>query len=96
MHLVRLLLTLLLITLLYPSQSSAQEANNQTYIKSIGIPFMETYRLSDHSSKQALYDSQNYDVVISDDQKVYFANIEGLLVFDGVNWTRLKLPARAY
>lgn len=95
MHHLSLLITLLLITLFYPYQSSAQVAKDQTRIKSIGIPFMETYSLSDYSSKQAIYGAQNYDVLIGDDQKVCFANIEGLLVFDGVNWTRLRLPGRA-
>ncbi len=73
----------------------AQTDSSQTSIKRIGIPFMVTYGLSDYSSKTATYGAQNYDVLVGDDQKIYFANIEGVLVFDGVNWTRLRLPGRA-
>lgn len=76
-------------------QAQSEEENKAPKIKSIGIPFMENYSLSDYSSKTVTYGGQNYDVLIGDDKKIYFANIEGLLIYDGVNWTRFRLPGRA-
>ena len=59
-------------------------------IKSIGLPFMTTYGPSDYN-----FTNQNFDVLIGNDHKVYFANFGGILVFDGVNWTQLTLPKEA-
>lgn len=56
-------------------------------IKSIGLPVITNYGQADYD-----FSSHNFDVLIGDDQKVYFANFQGILVFDGINWTRLKLP----
>ncbi len=59
-------------------------------IKSIGLPFITTYGPSDYGMS-----NQVFDVLIGDDDKIYFANNGGILVFDGVNWTRVFLPKKA-
>lgn len=61
-----------------------QEINQ---IKSFGLPFITNYGQSEYD-----FSSHNYDVLIGDDHKIYFANFQGILVFDGVNWTKLSLP----
>jgi signal transduction histidine kinase/DNA-binding response OmpR family regulator len=48
---------------------------------------MTSYSQSDYD-----FSSHNYDVIVGDDQKIYFANNSGILVFDGINWTQLRLP----
>lgn len=56
-------------------------------IKGIGLPFIKHYIPSDYQ-----FDNQNFDVLIGDDSKIYFANGSGVLVFDGSQWTTLPLP----
>ncbi|MEQ9301873.1 MAG: response regulator [Cyclobacteriaceae bacterium] len=73
---------------------SAQTLTTSDKIKGIGIPLMESYTLKDYSSNTASYGSQNYDVVLGDDGRMYFANIEGLLIFEG-KWVRVRLPGNA-
>ncbi len=69
---------------------SSQSTSNVPKIKSIGLPLMTTYGPSDYHAS-----NQNFDVLIGDDRKIYFANHQGILVFDGINWTHLSLPNEA-
>ena len=56
-------------------------------IKSIGVPFIRNYPKREYKAG-----TQNWG--IAQDQKgfMYFANNEGLLVFDGVAWQLYKMP----
>jgi signal transduction histidine kinase/DNA-binding response OmpR family regulator len=63
-------------------------AQPNSQIKRVGLPMITNYSQADYD-----FSSHNYDVLIGDDQKIYFANNQGILVFDGVTWTRLKLPS---
>lgn len=56
-------------------------------IKDIGTPFIRNFTKQDYKAG-----TQNWD--IAQDQKgfMYFANNEGLLVFDGVQWTLYEMP----
>jgi len=56
-------------------------------IKNIGVPFIRNYPKREYKAG-----TQNWG--IAQDQKgfMYFANNEGLLVFDGVTWHLSKMP----
>jgi hypothetical protein len=56
-------------------------------IKDIGTPFIRNFSKLEYRAG-----TQNWD--IAQDQKgfMYFANNEGLLVFDGVKWELYKMP----
>ncbi len=64
-------------------------------IKNVGLPFISQYNTLDYSSKEFLFGSQNFDVLVGDDQRIYFANYEGILVYDGNFWTQMPLPNKA-
>lgn len=53
------------------------------------MPFFTSYNQADYN-----FGSQNFGVLVGDDQRIYFANTEGILVFDGINWTKLVLPQK--
>jgi ligand-binding sensor domain-containing protein/DNA-binding CsgD family transcriptional regulator len=56
-------------------------------IKDVGTPFIRNFSKHDYKAG-----TQNW--AVAQDQKgfMYFANNEGLLVFDGVNWELYKMP----
>jgi ligand-binding sensor domain-containing protein/DNA-binding CsgD family transcriptional regulator len=56
-------------------------------VNSIGTPFIKNYSRSDYQAGQ-----QNWMIEQGADGRLYFANNEGLLEFDGVNWTIHQLP----
>ena len=52
-----------------------------------GIPFLHTYRSSDYHAH-----NRNFDVVTDQDGTAYFANFEGLLYYNNVEWRILHNP----
>ncbi len=80
---IRSISTLLFIYFIGLAEISGQ---NPT-IKRIGIPFIQSYTPADYGLSH-----QNFDVLIGDDKKMYFANISGILVYDGTHWINVKLP----
>ncbi|MFY0686330.1 MAG: response regulator [Cyclobacteriaceae bacterium] len=73
--------------LIIPLGLSAQPDKSSPKIKTFGYPFMEVYGSTDYD-----FGSQNFDILAGHDGKVYFANFEGILVYDGAGWTQLPLP----
>lgn len=67
---------LLLIGLLITSQSIAQYS-----------PYFENYALSEYNAG-----NQNWGISKGEDGKIYAANNNGLLVFDGIKWNLHQLP----
>ncbi|NLP58949.1 transcriptional regulator [Lutibacter sp. B1] len=49
--------------------------------------YFKNYTLSDYKAG-----NQNWDITKSDDGKIYAANNEGLLEFDGLNWKLWEMP----
>ncbi|MFY0652808.1 MAG: response regulator [Cyclobacteriaceae bacterium] len=91
----RILIFSLIVGQFLCSAAVSSPEDHDVKIKRIGIPFITSYRTRDYSSSLSTYGSQNFDVQLGDDDKMYFANIEGLLIFDGIDWKRLRLPGRA-
>ena len=58
-------------------------------INSIGTPFIKNYNKADYNAGQ-----QNWKIHQGPDGRLYFANNEGILEFDGLNWTLHRLPKR--
>lgn len=79
----------MLLMVLFSSGQNTEE------IKDVGIPLIDNYTPIDYSSKSVSYGNQNYDVLLGNDGRMYFANLEGLLIFDGTNWIRVRLPGNA-
>ena len=52
-----------------------------------GIPFLRNY-----SAKEYHAHNRNFDVVAGDEGSVYFANFEGLLYYDNVEWRMIHTP----
>ncbi|MFY0686329.1 MAG: response regulator [Cyclobacteriaceae bacterium] len=79
----------LLLCLVVFTFSTAQPnlSTQEGTVKSIGLPFMTSYGPADYQ-----FSNQNFSVIIGNDQRIYFGNDHGILVFDGNNWTRLILP----
>jgi len=53
----------------------------KSQIKSIGVPFIKNYEKNVYSAA-----TQNWDIAQDNRGILYFANNEGVLEFDGVNW----------
>lgn len=75
--------------LLAHSISFSQEMSKGGIIKQMGMPFITTYNQASYE-----FGSQNFNILTGDDKRIYFANTEGILVFDGVHWTKLLLPKK--
>ncbi|MEZ5147473.1 MAG: hypothetical protein R2759_10450 [Bacteroidales bacterium] len=56
-------------------------------INGIGTPLIENYSRSDFKAGQ-----QNWMIDQAPDGRLYFANNDGLLEFDGINWHLHRLP----
>ncbi len=67
---------ILLLGLLVTSRSAAQYS-----------PYFENYSLSEYNAG-----NQNWDICKGDDGKIYAANNDGLLVFDGLKWNLHEIP----
>ncbi len=52
-----------------------------------GLPFVRNYMSKDYEAH-----NRNFDVVAGDDGTVYFANFEGLLYYDNVQWRIIHNP----
>jgi len=59
----------------------------QGAIKSIGLPVIKNFTKQDYSAG-----TQSWAIAQGRDDKLYFANNNGLLQFDGVNWNTYPLP----
>ena len=55
-------------------------------IKSVGLPLITSYTSQDYDMA-----NQNLDVLYASDNRVYFGNNEGVLIYDGLNWTQVRL-----
>ncbi len=80
----RQLLTCLL-SLLLSWNLKGQESSFE--IKSIGLPLIENFGTAEYDAEV-----NNYDVIIGDDQRIYFGNEAGILIYDGQEWTKVQLP----
>jgi len=58
-------------------------------INSIGTPFIKNYTKADYNAGQ-----QNWKIDQGQDGRLYFANNDGILEFDGLNWNLHRLPKR--
>ncbi len=63
------------------------EVHLLSQIKDIGIPFIRNFSKNEYKAG-----TQNWSVAQDLKGFMYFANNEGLLVFDGVQWELFKLP----
>ncbi len=61
--------------------------NTVAQIKSVGTPFIKNYSRLDYHAGQ-----QNWMIDQAEDGRIYFANNDGLLEFDGFNWNLSPLP----
>ncbi|MCB0806968.1 MAG: hypothetical protein KDC05_14315 [Bacteroidales bacterium] len=77
---VKLLFTGFIFIFLLYSSNQAQENN-------IGTPFIKNYTRTDFQAGQ-----QNWQIDQGTRGRIYFANNDGLLEFDGNNWTIHRLP----
>ena len=74
-----LLLTVLLVTV----QAAAQDGGNAY----MGVPFFRNYSASQYNAH-----NRNFDVLCDSEGRTYFANFEGLLVYDNVKWRVVHTP----
>lgn len=72
-----------LFFLLYCSNSLCQEYN-------LGIPFVQSFERNEYQAA-----AQNWDLIQDHQGLMYFANTEGLLVYDGRNWDLFPLPNKS-
>jgi ligand-binding sensor domain-containing protein/DNA-binding CsgD family transcriptional regulator len=56
-------------------------------VKEIGTPFIRNFKKSDYSAS-----TQNWSVAQDANGFMYFANNDGLLVYDGVRWQLYRMP----
>jgi hypothetical protein len=56
-------------------------------IKNTGVPFIRNFKKSEYKAG-----TQNWAIAQDHKGFMYFANNEGLLVFDGLNWQLCKMP----
>jgi ligand-binding sensor domain-containing protein/DNA-binding CsgD family transcriptional regulator len=56
-------------------------------VKNIGIPYIHNFKKSEYKAG-----TQNWAIAQDNKGFMYFANNEGLLVFDGVNWQLFTMP----
>lgn len=59
-------------------------------IKDIGLPFVKNYTRDYYGAG-----TQNWDIAQDENGFMYFGNNEGVLRFDGHNWTLFKLPNKS-
>lgn len=59
-------------------------------VSNLGVPFIINYPRSEYNAG-----SQTWDVLQGDNGMMYFANNDGLLEFDGVDWNVYSLPNRS-
>ncbi len=76
---IGLLLTVLLVTVL----AAAQDGGNAY----MGVPFFRNYSASQYNAH-----NRNFDVLCDSEGRTYFANFEGLLVYDNVKWRVVHTP----
>lgn len=79
---------LLIISII--SSSTLAFSKQDPEIKNIGLPLITNYEPTDYD-----FNNQNFDVEIGDDGHIYFANADGILVYNGKDWIRLPLPNQA-
>lgn len=74
---------LLLIAWALPGKAAVREGGDPY----MGVPFFRNYSAS-------LYDAhnRNFDVICDGEGRTYFANFEGLLVYDNVKWRIVHTP----
>ncbi len=77
-NLIRIFAILLLLQL---------EISTYGQIKSIGTPNITHYSREDYNAS-----TQNWDILQDKRGILYFANNDGLLEFDGINWRRIPIP----
>ncbi len=54
------------------------------------IPFLKNYTKSDYNAR-----TQNWDIAQDNKDRLYFANNEALLRFDGVIWDKIEMPNKS-
>ncbi len=59
----------------------------RSYVKEIGTPYIRNFTKRDYYGG-----TQNWGIAQDDRGFMYFANNEGLLIFDGARWTLYKMP----
>ncbi|MBK6363054.1 MAG: hypothetical protein IPF52_05925 [Saprospiraceae bacterium] len=53
---------------------------------------VRNYYITNFTKSQYIGGIENWDIATSKDGYIYIANNEGLLKYDGYNWTKYKLP----
>ncbi len=61
--------------------------NIEAQVNSVGTPFIKSYSRLDYNAGQ-----QNWMIDQAGDGRMYFANNDGVLEFDGLNWNLIPLP----
>lgn len=59
----------------------------EAIVKAIGVPYVRNYTLSEIQAG-----SQSWMIDVSQQGLVYFANNDGIIEFDGLNWRKYPLP----
>ena len=74
---------LMAAVLLFTVQASAQDGGDAY----MGIPFFRNYTAGEYDAH-----NRNFDVLCDDEGRTFFANFEGLLVYDNVSWRIVHTP----
>lgn len=76
-------ISLMVAVLLFTAQAAAQ-GSEDAYM---GIPFFRNYSAGQYNAH-----NRNFDVLCDGEGHVFFANFEGLLIFDNVEWKIVHTP----
>ncbi len=63
--------------------------SNEQHINEAGLPYIQNYTPDDYN-----YHAENFNVVQDSLGILYFANADGVLMYDGVNWEIIELPGK--
>ncbi len=55
-------------------------------LKTIGTPYIKNYSIDDYQGKDFSASTQNWDIFQDEKGIMYFANTNGILIFDGKHW----------
>ena len=77
-------ITCLAAVMLFTVQAGAQDGVNASYM---GVPFFRNYSASQYNAH-----NRNFDVLCDEEGHIFFANFEGLLIYDNVEWRIVHTP----
>jgi serine phosphatase RsbU (regulator of sigma subunit) len=79
------IILLLFLSVLFASKGSFSQINAD------GIPFVQNYMPDTYGA-----DESNWSVTQDHRGVMYFGNLEGILEYDGANWTKIPVPGQKY